>query len=148
MDAQVSSIQLPFKLANPLIFLVVLAHRSQDGWSGDQKTSVHDLNNPDELSRVISEHPDETDAIKDGRVIGFLEPTRGELPQQPMLTSLILSAPSYRRRLAKDTSHICFSSVFEFKTTVDITEEIQGICTTHYNTSLRIKHTGCSTLYS
>lgn len=54
----------------------VLGHRQQGVWSGDQITSVHDLNNPDELSRVTGEHPDEEHAVKGGRVIGFLEPTR------------------------------------------------------------------------
>jgi len=56
--------------------IIVLGHRHQGGWSGNQINSVHDLNNPDELSRVAGEHPDEVHAIKDGRIIGFLEPTR------------------------------------------------------------------------
>ncbi|KAF5386116.1 hypothetical protein D9615_002436 [Tricholomella constricta] len=54
----------------------VLGLRQHGIWSGKQITSVHDPHNPGELSRVSLEHPDEVDAIKDGRVIGFLEPTR------------------------------------------------------------------------
>ncbi|KAG6862281.1 hypothetical protein C0995_015978 [Termitomyces sp. Mi166 len=55
----------------------VLAYRHDQGWSGTQVTSVHDLNNPEELIRITQEHPGEANAIKDNRVIGFLEPTRG-----------------------------------------------------------------------
>ncbi|GLB37225.1 putative protein serine threonine phosphatase 2C [Lyophyllum shimeji] len=54
----------------------VFGRRHEEGWSGYQLTSVHNLNNAEELSRLVSEHPDEQHAVQDGRVIGFLEPTR------------------------------------------------------------------------
>ncbi|KAG6864874.1 hypothetical protein C0991_006641 [Blastosporella zonata] len=54
----------------------VLGNRHGKTSSGSQVNTIHDLNNPEELSRVTRDHPAEPNAIKDGRVIGFLEPTR------------------------------------------------------------------------
>ncbi|KAG6915397.1 hypothetical protein DXG01_011716 [Tephrocybe rancida] len=56
--------------------LGVLGHRRGEAWSGFQINSVHHLNVPEELSRVTRDHPGEPNVTKDGRVLGFLEPTR------------------------------------------------------------------------
>lgn len=62
---------------NRLNLVAVLGFHSQDRWCGIQLNSIHDANNMDEVQRIRDEHPDEADAIRNDRVIGFLEPTRG-----------------------------------------------------------------------
>jgi pyruvate dehydrogenase phosphatase len=55
----------------------VLGYRNQGEWTGCQINSVHEATNPIEVCRIKDEHPKEN-PIKDHRILGFLEPTRGE----------------------------------------------------------------------
>lgn len=56
----------------------VLGYRNEGEWLGCQINSLHEASNPSEVRRICAAHPDE-DPIQDNRVLGFLEPTRGEL---------------------------------------------------------------------
>lgn len=56
----------------------VLGYRNEGEWLGCQINSLHEARNPSEVHRIYAAHPNE-DPIQDNRVLGFLEPTRGEL---------------------------------------------------------------------
>ncbi|KAJ7188400.1 phosphatase 2C-like domain-containing protein [Mycena filopes] len=56
---------------------LVLGLRHQSGtWSGTLVNHLHAGHDPREAQRIRAEHPREPDAVKHGRVLGFLEPTR------------------------------------------------------------------------
>jgi pyruvate dehydrogenase phosphatase len=45
-------------------------------------TTDHHVSNPAELARIRSQHPDETDCVVDGRILGALAVTRGIRPSR------------------------------------------------------------------
>ncbi|OBZ68173.1 Protein phosphatase 2C C10F6.17c [Grifola frondosa] len=56
----------------------VLGTRDESGsWHGTLINSIHNGSNPTEVQRIRSEHPAETDCVRNERVLGFLAPTRG-----------------------------------------------------------------------
>ncbi|KAJ7647470.1 phosphatase 2C-like domain-containing protein [Roridomyces roridus] len=52
-----------------------LRHRN-GGWSGTLINQLHAGHNPREVQRIRAEHGREADCVTNGRVLGFLEPTR------------------------------------------------------------------------
>ncbi|KAJ6557184.1 protein serine/threonine phosphatase 2C [Mycena sp. CBHHK59/15] len=46
------------------------------GWASTLINHIHSGQNPREVRRITGEHPREPESIKNGRVLGFLEPTR------------------------------------------------------------------------
>lgn len=66
----------------------VLGVKNSGVWSGTMISNIHNTHAPLEINRIRSEHPDEEECITDGRVLGYLEPTRAvgdtwtKLPKQ------------------------------------------------------------------
>lgn len=56
----------------------VLGVKNSNVWGGMMVNNMHNTHDPLEIHRIRSEHPDEEECIMDGRVLGYLEPTRGK----------------------------------------------------------------------
>ncbi|KAJ7209524.1 phosphatase 2C-like domain-containing protein [Mycena pura] len=58
------------------LHLVLGLRHSSEGWTGTLVNRLHAGQNPSEVQRLRAEHPREPECLRDGRVLGFLEPTR------------------------------------------------------------------------
>ncbi|TFK75295.1 protein serine/threonine phosphatase 2C [Pluteus cervinus] len=54
----------------------VLGQKLNDGWSGSLICRPHNVKNTDEVNRMKAAHPQPEAPIQNGRVLGYLEPTR------------------------------------------------------------------------
>ena len=70
-------------------YLLVLVSRTTHGrLTGRRLSDVHNGGNTLELRRIRSEHAGERECVVNDRVLGFLDPTRGEFLQTLSLSRL------------------------------------------------------------
>jgi hypothetical protein len=68
----------------------------------------------DEVQRIRDEHPDEADPIRNNRVVGFLEPTRGRFNNLVHDQLALLKANIYLQPLAMSGSSYLGYTLLEY----------------------------------